>query len=135
MECPDIDKLIDLYHGRLVDAELERHVTDCPACWTDWKLLCCLPLVGDHELQVPEAWVQGVMARWAREEGAEEPTRATLGDGLLAAALGAVASGATLMAGGSMGMGPPALLVAFLVAPASLAWFVLPGGGVRSRDP
>lgn len=31
-----------------------------------------------------------------------------------------VASGATLMAGGSWGMGPPALLVDFLAAPA--AW-------------
>jgi hypothetical protein len=27
MECPDIDEWIDLYHGRLVDAELERQVT------------------------------------------------------------------------------------------------------------
>lgn len=133
MECPDIEKLIDLYYGRLVDAELERHVTDCPACRADWKLLYCLPLLEGHDMEVPEAWVQGVMARWADEEGAEKPARATVGDRLLAAALGAVASGATLMAGGSLGMGTPALLLVFLAAPALLAWFLLPGLEDRAR--
>jgi hypothetical protein len=76
MECRDMDKLRDLYYGRLVDAELERHVTDCPSCRADWKLLYCLPLLEGHEIEVPEAWVQGVLARWAEKERAEGPTRA-----------------------------------------------------------
>jgi len=133
MDCPDIDQVMDLYYGRLVDAELERHVTHCPSCRTDWKLLYCLPLVGDDELRVPEAWVEGVMARWAREEGAEEPARATVGDGLLAAALGVIASGATLLAGGSLGMGPPGLVLVFLVASALIGWIALPGPGIPDR--
>jgi len=53
MECPDIDRLIDLAIERETDHEMEAHLLLCAECWADVEML----------QMIREAGI------WARENG------------------------------------------------------------------
>lgn len=129
MRCPDMNELIDVHQGRLIDLTIERHLATCPSCQTHWRMLSELSLLADTEPEVPEEWMRQVMARWDAGEVVEPRTEATLGQRFLAAALAVLACSFALFAGGSLGSGSPLLFGAFSAAAAVIGWFALPRGG------
>ena len=111
MSCPDLDRLIDLYHG-LLDPELEGHVSACPSCQAELEALLWLPAVCETDVDLPDRLVERVLATLPFAEGRLERSRESLGQRLVTGLLGSVtAAFALLVASGSSEAGPPALLL------------------------
>ena len=116
MSCPDLDRLIDLYHG-LSDPELERHVSACPLCQADLEAILLLPVVWETEVDLPDALVERVLATVPVVEGRPERSRESFNQRLVTGLLGSVTAAFVLLASGSYdASGPKLLLMLSLVA-------------------
>ena len=62
MECPDLDRLIDLYHGHR-DPEMEAHIQTCTECQESMEILLALPLIWSLEVTVPDGLVERTLER------------------------------------------------------------------------
>ena len=126
MSCPDVNDLIDLWHGHSSDPELEAHAKTCSECQETLALFSNIHAVYRPQVEVPEELIQRTLARLDHEE-AEEKTRSlrwnTLGSGVLG---GFTAVAAVVVASGESG--PTLLPIALLAGTlAGLAQFKWPG--------
>jgi hypothetical protein len=110
MDCPDIDRLIDLYHG-LRDPALEDHLSSCSSCQADMEILLLLPEAFALDVEVPDALVERVIASLPVAEGEPRVEKGTGAQGLVAGLLGTLTVTGGLVATGSAGAGPPMILV------------------------
>jgi hypothetical protein len=110
MNCPDIDRLIDLYHG-LRDPALENHLRSCSSCQADMEILLLLPEAFAFDEEVPDALVRRVMENLPAAEGGTSARKVTGAQGLVAGLLGTLTVTGGLVATGSAGTGPPMILV------------------------
>lgn len=110
MTCPDLDRLIDLYHG-LRDPELEEHVRTCASCRADLETILWFPVAWGSQVEVPEGLVERVLEALPLEKGRPESQPETVGQRLVTGFLVSVAAAFALLASGSAADGPPALLL------------------------
>ena len=110
MSCPDLDRLIDLYHG-LSDPELEGHVGACPSCQADLEAILWIPALCETGVDLPDRWVERVLETLPFAEGRIERSRESLGQRVVTGLLGSVTAAFALQVSGSSGAGGPALLL------------------------
>jgi len=110
MSCPDLERLIDLYHG-LSDPDLEGHVRTCPSCQADLEAILFLPAVWETKVDLPDRLVERVLATLPEAEGQPEKYRESLGQRLVTGLLGSVTAAFALLASGSSEAGGPTLLL------------------------
>ena len=73
MDCPGIDRLIDLQVEADKTPELEAHLRECPACQADLHVVQRLTSAYQREIEVPERLIQQVLVELP---GARSPLRA-----------------------------------------------------------
>ena len=101
MTCPELDELIDFYHGHAGPA-VEAHLKGCPSCRADLETLIALPLLWGLEVEVPDRLVQSVLERLPAETQDPE-ARVTWGQRLGTGVLGTLTGGITILVTGSPG--------------------------------
>ena len=139
MSCPDVNRLIDFLGGNQPDPELEAHLSVCPSCRTDLRLLREIPAAFRPELAVPEPLIQRVMADLPLPEAATGAHPASpfqvFGSGLL----GTLTAMATIAVTGSGVPGDPSTMILFslvvglVVSLANIWTDRKPVPGVRNR--
>ena len=129
MTCPDLDRLIDLYHG-LRDRELEGHVRTCASCQADLEAILLLPVAWGSEVDVPEGLVERVLATLPLEERRPESARESFGQRLVTGLLGSVTAAFALLASGSSQAGGPMLLLILSLAVGAISGMVRVSPGV-----
>ena len=123
MSCPDLDRLIDLYHG-LSDPELGRHVSACPSCQADLEAILLLPVVWETEVDLPDALVERVLATVPVVEGRPERSGESFTQRLVTGLLGFVTAAFVLLASGSSEAGGPMLLLILSLVAGALSGMV-----------
>ena len=111
MDCPDIDRLVDLTHDPGLDLPVRAHVRGCSECQQQLRLLDELRLALRADVAVPERLLERAFLGAVSAE-ATPPGHAGLIQGVSAAALGALTALATVVATGSAsGARPPDVLL------------------------
>jgi hypothetical protein len=62
VNCPDIDRLIDLGLGDSEDSELQAHLRDCPGCRADLLTIRALAGVGADEKEISEELLSSIIS-------------------------------------------------------------------------
>lgn len=99
MNCPDLDRLIDLVQGDLQDPELRQHLSECPSCQAELNVLFRLSAAWERALEVPDGLVERALARLPSEDRNVVPLR----KGVLTGVLGALTASGGLVVSGTMG--------------------------------
>jgi len=110
MNCPDHDRLIDLYHG-VRDPELEEHVRNCTSCQADLEAILWFPVAWGSQVEVPEGLVERVLEVLPLEEEQSEGSTETVGQRLVTGLLVSLVAAFALLASGTAADGPPTLLL------------------------
>ena len=123
MTCPDLDRLIDLYHG-LRDPELEEHVKTCASCQADLEAILWFPVAWGSQVEVPEGLVDRVLEALPLEEERSEGLTETVGQRLVTGLLVSIAAAFSILASGSTGAGGPMLLLFLSLAVGAMGGMV-----------
>ena len=123
MDCPNPDRLIDLYHGRGETAEV-NHVGECPTCQADLEVIFLLPAARASELELPRALVERALSGVAPPGTRPEREKVSLGQGMTSGILGTVTAAAALISSGAAGGGNPILLLLIPLAVGAAATFL-----------
>lgn len=110
MDCPNIDQLIELYHGRR-DSALEDHVRGCSSCQADLEVFILAPTAFASELDLPDALVERALVGIPMPESRPKRREVSIGQGLTSGLLGTVTASAALVASGSAGAGEPMIFL------------------------
>ena len=62
MNCPDINRLIDLAQANRLDQDLQAHLESCSSCQVEFELVRELPAAFKPAVEVPEMLVTKTMA-------------------------------------------------------------------------
>ncbi len=133
MTCPDLDRLIDLYHG-LRDPKLEEHVRTCASCQADLEAILLFPEVWGSEVEVPEGLVERVLANLPTEDRRSESPTETVGQRLVTGLLVSIAAAFALLASGSAAAGGPALLLFLSLAVGAMGALVRVSPGIWAEE-
>jgi hypothetical protein len=63
MDCPETDRLVDLYFGEAVDPDVEEHVLGCPSCQEELRFQFLVSAAWESREEVPEGLVERALAR------------------------------------------------------------------------
>jgi len=110
MGCPEIDQLIDLFHGR-GDRELDDHVRTCPSCQADLKVIFLLPSAMSFDVEVPERLVARVLDALSKPVAEDDVERVSVGQRLTTGVIGFTTMAAALVVSGSAGAAVPMVFV------------------------
>jgi hypothetical protein len=126
MNCPELERLLEVFVDGAHDEELNAHVARCPDCTTYLTLLQALPAALDPDVTVPEALLDRTAAALAALPEADEETES--GGLVLAVLLSGFLGGATtlgfLIVAGVAGAGTLAqmLLASVGVGAGTMVW-------------
>ncbi len=113
MNCPDINRLIDLAESPEADREIRDHLEDCGTCRATLALIRELPAAYRPEMEVPEELVQKTLgAVFGLEPVTPSPVFVPL-HALIAGTLGAVTVVLGIALSGSVGSGGSKELLLF----------------------
>jgi len=132
MDCPETDRLVDLYFGEAVDPEVEDHVLRCPSCQEELRFQFLVSAAWESHEEVPEGLVERALARIpaAGSEGRSDP----LWPVMAAAVLGVLTVLGGLGLTGTLGVaGPVVPLVLSATVGAAAAVFQLRWDGLERR--
>ena len=110
MDCPNIEQLIDLYHGRGGSA-MDDHVQTCSSCQADLEVLFLFPVANAADLDLPDVLIERALAGIASPEPKPRRREVSIGQGLTSVLLGTVTAAAALVTSGSAGAGEPMIFL------------------------
>lgn len=120
MDCPDIDRLVDLTHDHGLDLPVRAHVRACPECQQQLRVIDELRQALRDDIVVPERLLERTFLATVPAEATRDPYSGLL-QGVSAAALGTATALATVVATGSASGARPLDVVLFSLAFGGLA--------------
>lgn len=113
MNCPDIDRLIDLQAAQGPDPEFEAHLENCPACRADLRIIQRISAAFRPEMEIPERMIQRVLAGLPEPDPLPESQRPPFAQTLITGLLASLTAMAAVVAAESTGNGNLSVLLSF----------------------
>lgn len=133
MDCPETDRLVDLYFGEAVDPEEEEHVLGCPSCQEELRFQFLVSAAWESHDEVPEGLVERALARIPA--AGTERRSASRWQGMAAGLLGLLTVLGGLGLTGTLGVaGPVVPLVLSATVGVAAAVFQLRDGWAERMD-